>query len=209
MRAPTPPGSRSGRSSSTASSSSCRASSASATPSPTGTATRPSCTGSAWTTSPPSSRRARPTSASSCNTVVFTVATIILKTAIALGLALLLTQGIRRPRVPLPSPHLPAGRPADPRRQPHLPFRPRPRRRASSTRRCGPWASDGLRAALADRRLARDVERHRRRRLARRRLHHGHPHRRPAGHPAGLLRSRRRSTAPPVDRPSGTSRCRS
>ncbi len=71
------------------------------------------------------------------NTIVFTVATIILKTVIALGLALLLTEG-DPPALVLPSgAHLSAGRPADARRQPRLHVDPEPRHRPAQRRRCG------------------------------------------------------------------------
>ena len=121
------------------------------------------------------------------NTVVFTVVTIFLKTAIALGLAILLTQGIRRLaylyRALI---YLPAVLPI---LVVSLIFRSvldpadgAPQRDAAGR---GPREPG---AALADGRLARDVERHRRRRLAGRRLHHGHPHRWSSGHPTRLLR---------------------
>ncbi len=187
--------------------SSCsRACSGSATRSPTGTATPTTCTGSASTTSPRSCRRDPTYLRFILNTVVFTVATIILKTAIALALALLLTRGVRRSVLPLPRRHLPARGPPDPGHQPRLPVGAQSRHR-SAQRDVAGGRPGRPGAALADRSVHRPVERDRGRHLARRRLHHGHPHRRPDGHPGRVLRGRRASMAPPAGERSGTSRC--
>ncbi len=121
-------------------------------------------------------------------TVVFTVATIFLKTAIGLALALLLTTGRSPSFVSLPGDHLPASGPPDPGHQPHLPLGAQPRHR-SAQRNVAGRRPGRPRAALADRPIHRAVERHRGRHVARRRLYHGHPHRGPDGDPGGVLRS--------------------
>ena len=172
-------------------------------PSPTGTASRATSTGSAWTTSPSSSRRGPTYLRFILNTVVFTVATIVLKTVIALGLAVLLTRGMRRLsylyRAVI---FLPAVLPII---VISLIFKFRPEPGHGPAQHPSRGRPGGLRAAWLTNLAA--IWRHRRGYLARRRLHHGHPYRRPASDPASTTR-RPPSTAPPAGRPSGASRCR-
>ena len=97
----------------------------------------------------------------------------------------------------LPGAHLPARGSSHPHRGRDLSVRSQPGHRAAELDAPDhrTWRP---RPAVADRCLDRALERDRRRYLARRRLHHGHPDRRAAGHPSRLLRGgvHRRSLEP-------------
>ena len=137
------------------------------------------------------------------NTLLFTAVTIVLKTVIGLGSR----HPSQRGRAPLHQSlqgcDLPAGRAADAGRRPDLPFHPssRDRRAELLLRGIGldglawPWLIDPENRALF---------RDRRRYLEGRRIHHGHPSRRPSDHSAETTTRPPRSTAPASGRGCGT-----
>ena len=115
----------------------------STTPLPTGTATRPRSILSGWRTFALifSSGSSQNYLHFIRNTVIFTVATIVLKTVIALGLALLLTRGIKRTGLFPPRGHVPARRAAHARGQPRLQVDSQPGHRPAQHVACAAWVS--------------------------------------------------------------------